>query len=144
MTARPAALYAGLDQLIARPTRKESAAASAFPVPPEPEPEKANTTSEEIGKAPVRTEEAESPANLRTVRQLDPEPPDSPALYRKQTPQFGPGDLAAAERLQAAMVTRGGQVGKNDLIRAAVEFLAKDYEAHQDDSYLVRKFIMRR
>lgn len=143
MTPQPPTLYAGLDQMIAKPTRKEETGASERPTPQEPEREKANAATENIGPTTARVLAAQPSTDMRMIRRLDPEPPDSPALYRKQTLQFGPIDLEAVQRLQAAVAARGHQVGKSDLVRAAVEFLAKDLEAYEGESYLVRKFVRR-
>jgi hypothetical protein len=144
MTPQPTALYAGLDQMIAKPTRNGLLEASEVPKVTEPEPVKRSAAGvEDSRQAPVPAPETETPTGVSLTRRLDPEQPDSPALYRKQTLQFGARDLEAVQRLQQAMAARGNEVAKNDLVRAAVEFLAKDFDAQQDDSYFVRKFVRR-
>jgi hypothetical protein len=144
MTPQPAALYAGLDQMITKPTRNSTRDVTAVDVHSESEPEKSiSAGTEEAGQAAVPAPATETPTGVSLTRRLDPEPPDSPALYRKQTLQFGARDLETVENLQQAMAARGCEVAKNDLVRAAVEFLAKDFEAQQDNSYFVRKFVRR-
>jgi hypothetical protein len=144
MTPQPAALYAGLDQLITKPTRNSARDVTAVDVHTESEPElPIMARAPEARQTVAPTQETETPTGVSLTRRLDPEPPDSPALYRKQTLQFGARDLDAVQTLQQAMAARGREVAKNDLVRAAVEFLAKDFEAQQDDSYFVRKFVRR-
>ncbi len=49
------------------------------------------------------------------------------------------------EKLQRVMSeTHKRQITKTDIVRAAVEFLSKDCDAHAEQSYLVRKFMVRR
>ena len=79
------------------------------------------------------------------VRQLEPDPPDAPDLYRKQTINFGPDDLDAVQKMQDALRDLHKQeISKQDIVRTAVEFLLKDHDLHKEDSFLVRKFVVRR
>jgi hypothetical protein len=144
MTPQPAALYAGLDQMITKPTRNSARDVPAADVHTESETEKPITAGTAGARQTVApNQETDTPTGVSLARRLEPEPPDSPALYRKQTLQFGARDLEAVQTLQKAMAARGHEVAKNDLVRAAVEFLAKDFEAQQDNSYFVRKFVRR-
>jgi len=138
-------LYTGLDQLIAKPTRAETA---AVPVQTAEEPvvrqdtitPVPGTRQEETQKKPAAP--PDTAGNL--VRQLEPDPPDAPDLYRKQTINFGPDDLEAVQKMQDALRDLHKQeISKQDIVRAAVEFLLKDHELHKEDSFLVRKFVRR-
>jgi len=136
-------LYTGLDQLIAKPTRPEEPAPEA----PQP-PASALTTdgpSSEQRKQLRNGKKTDDEEGTRFVRELDPDPPDVLYLYRKQTLEFGPKDLEAVEHVQNAMSeTHKREVTKTELVRAAVEFLVKDYNAHREQSFIVRKFVRRR
>ena len=136
-------LYAGLDQMIAKPTKPSSAEpATPEAVPPDaPEPE-AKVQTDTAAKKAGTGHPAEDETHL--VRQLEPDLPDEPYLYRKQTLDFGPKDLEAVEKMQRAMSeTHKRQVTKTDIVRAAVEFLSKDCDAHAEQSFIVRKFVRR-
>lgn len=136
-------LYAGLDQMIAKPT-KPSAGEPTAPEPVQPDaPELAAraTTSSTMHDA-ASGHPAEDETHL--VRQLEPDLPDEPYLYRKQTLEFGPKDLEAVEKLQRVMSeTHKRQITKTDIVRAAVEFLSMDCDAHAEQSFIVRKFVRR-
>ena len=136
-------LYAGLDQMITKPTKPSPAEPAApEPVPPNaPEPVTTIQTDTVANRAA-----SGDPADDETylVRQLEPDLPDEPYLYRKQTLDFGPKDLEAVEKMQRVMSeTHKRQITKTDIVRAAVEFLSKDCDAHAEQSYLVRKFVRR-
>ena len=135
-------LYAGLDQMIAKPTRPSSAEpATPEPVPPDPPEQSIKTANIAVHEAAIRHQEEDE---THLVRQLEPDLPDEPYLYRKQTLDFGPKDLEAVEKMQRVMSeTHKRQITKTDIVRAAVEFLSKDCDAHAEQSYLVRKFVRR-
>lgn len=58
--------------------------------------------------------------------------------------EFGPKDLEAVEHVQIAMSeTHNREVTKTELVRAAIEFLVKDYNAHREQSLIVRTFVRR-
>ena len=113
------AMYAGLDQMIARattPGKKDR---------PEKKPE--TKTPESAVKQP-----------------LVPSEPKALAFYRKQTFYLGAEELRFIEHAQETMQAQyKHEVHKNDLIRAALELLAKDFEINKDKSFLVRKFVRR-
>jgi hypothetical protein len=135
-------LYAGLDQMIAKPTKP----AAAEPAPPEPVQPEAPEPAAEATTSAIHKAASGHPAADEThlVRQLEPDLPDEPYLYRKQTLDFGPKDLEAVEKMQRVMSgTHKRQITKTDIVRAAVEFLSKDCDAHAEQSYLVRKFVRR-
>ena len=136
-------LYAGLDQMIAKPTKPSP----AEPTTPEPvQPEAPEQVAKIQTNTAVPTAASGHPAEDEThlVRQLEPDLPDEPYLYRKQTLDFGPKDLEAVEKLQRVMSeTHKRQITKTDIVRAALEFLSKDCDAHAEQSYLVRKFVRR-
>ncbi len=135
-------LYAGLDQMIAKPTKPSP----AEPTTPEPVPPDAPEPSIKTTSIAVHETASSHPAEDEThlVRQLEPDLPDEPYLYRKQTLDFGPKDLEAVEKLQRVMSeTHKRQITKTDIVRAAVEFLSKDCDAHAEQSFIVRKFIRR-
>lgn len=136
-------LYAGLDQMIAKPTKPSLSAPTApDPIQPEaPAPAAKAATSSIVHEAAIG-HPAEDETHL--VRQLEPDLPDEPYLYRKQTLDFGPKDLEAVEKLQRVMSeTHKRQITKADIVRAAVEFLSKDCDAHAEHSFIVRKFVRR-
>jgi len=113
------AMYAGLDQMIARATTVERKA----------RPQKKPDAKTE-GKADQRP--------------LVPSEPKPLAFYRKQTFYLGEEDLRFMEHAQQAMQEQyKHEVFKNELVRAALELLAKDFELNKDKSFLVRKFVRR-
>lgn len=134
--------YSGLDQLIAKPTRAET---SPVQSPQENDaerviPSQSRHQAEDLQKK--RTPEPNADTNL--VRRLDPDPPDTLELYRKQTIYFGPKEIEAILRLQAAMTdVHDQEISKIDIVRAAIELLLKDFELHKADSFFVRKFVRR-
>ena len=136
-------LYAGLDQMIAKPTRPSA----GEPATPEPvQPEAPETAAKVQTNTAVQTAASRQPADDEThlVRQLEPDLPDEPYLYRKQTLDFGPKDLEAVEKMQRVMSeTHKREITKAQIVRAAVEFLSKDCDAHAEQSFVVRKFIRR-
>jgi hypothetical protein len=78
------------------------------------------------------------------VRQLEPDVPDAPDLYRKQTINFGPEDLESVHKMQQALRDEHDQeISKQDIVRAAIELLVKDFDLHKENSFLVRKFVRR-
>lgn len=142
MTEATPDLYTGLDQIIAKPTKPATA--------PEAKPETAENVAggldaaEESNGKKKTTEQPQTEVGTALVRRLDPDPPEALELYRKQTLQFGPKELDTIQRIQQVMSNKHHrETTKNDLVRAAVEFLAKDFDAHSDDSFLVRKFVRR-
>ena len=112
-------MYAGLDQMIARST-------AVAPGAKQPRPK------QKAGPA------AEKPVPLT------PDEPKPLAFYRKQTFYLGAEDLNFLEQAQDAMQAQyKHEVFKNELVRAALELLAKDFEINKDKSFLVRKFVRR-
>jgi hypothetical protein len=113
------AMYAGLDQMIARATtvdKKER---------PQNKPERETTDDAEKAHAV-------------------PSEPKPLALYRKQTFYLGADELRFIEHAQETMQAQyKHEVFKNDLVRAALELLAKDFAINKDKSFLVRKFVRR-
>ncbi len=136
-------LYAGLDQMIAKPTK---------PAEPEPEAQPAPTTTREADHAVSESrgnqetnKKSDGTSGTRLVREVEPDLPDVLYLYRKQTLEFGPKDLEAVEHIQQVMSeAHTRQITKTEIVRAAVEFLVKDFNAHREQSFIVRKFVRRR
>lgn len=132
-------LYTGLDQLIAKPTRTERATVPMPVVEASPDATPANGEADKQNNMPVSPE---TPGNL--VRQLEPDPPDAPDLYRKQTINFGPEDLESVHKMQQALRDEHDQeTSKQDIVRAGIELLVKDFDLHKEDSFLMRKFVRR-
>jgi hypothetical protein len=144
MTAQSTGLYTGLDQIIAKPTRPPATEPGDVHQLSTPEAAKAVPSLPEPSKAQKETAgPLDTASGASFARRLEPDPPEALPLYRKQTLQFGPKELETVQRLQQAMAARQHEISKNDLVRAALEFLAKDFTAQKDDSYLVRKFVRR-
>ena len=135
-------LYNGLDQLIAKPTKEDPVTApQEEPAPPAESPALLDDRPH-VNQTGEQAHSSDGEGNL--VRRLEPDLPDAPDLYRKQTLQFGPKELDAIRTMQQGMSERHNQtLSKNDLVRAAVEFLAKDFAMHKDASFLARKFVRR-
>ncbi len=135
--------YSGLDQLIAKPTRAEAAPIAAQKAEEAEQDQSATTTPN--GQAETLEKKSVHPAPAANlVCELEPNPPNTPNLYRKQTINFGPDDLGAVQKMQEALRNAYDlEVSKQDIVRASVEFLLKDHELHKENSYLVRKFVRR-
>jgi hypothetical protein len=137
-------LYAGLDQMVAKPTKTESVAVPAQALSEEARkeaivPGHGNGQAKEEKKTAVLLE---PDGNL--VRQLEPDLPDALDLYRKQTINFGPEDLESVHKMQQALRDEHDQeISKQDIVRAAIELLVKDFDLHKEDSFLMRKFVRR-
>ena len=72
---------------------------------------------------------------------LEPDLPTKPELYRKQTFEFSEAELEFLEEAKTTCRRRFGfRVAKNEMVRTALEFLAKDFRVNQETSFLVRKF----
>ena len=113
------AMYAGLDQMIARSTTVDKADR------PEKKPEHKSGDSTE-------------------KQRLVPSEPKPLALYRKQTFYLGEDELRFLQQAQQTMQTQyTHEVFKNEIVRCALELLAKDFEINKDKSFLVRKFVRR-
>lgn len=133
--------YSGLDQLIAKPTRAETTPVQS-PQGSHAEPILDAQSHQQTEDLQKKTPEPNADTNL--VRRLDPDPPDTLELYRKQTIYFGPKEIEAILRLQAALADVNDQeISKIDIVRAAIELLLKDFELHKADSFFVRKFVRR-
>jgi len=113
------AMYAGLDQMIVRATT--------------------------VDKKDRAQKKAEGKARDDSEKQrLVPSEPKPLALYRKQTFYLGEDELRFLEQARQTMQEQyQRQVFKNELVRAALELLAKDFEINKDRSFLVRKFARR-
>ena len=136
-------LYAGLDQMVAKPTKTESVAVPAQA--PTEEVQEATTPTPRNGPPEKQKETAVHPeTEMNLVRQLEPDLPDAPDLYRKQTINFGPEDLESVHKMQQALHDGDDQeISKQDIVRAAIELLVKDFDLHKEDSFLMRKFVRR-
>ena len=72
---------------------------------------------------------------------MQPDVPDIPEFYRKQTFELSEAELDFLD--EAKLVCKRKykfRVTKNELVRAALELLTKDFETHKETSFLVRKF----
>jgi hypothetical protein len=70
---------------------------------------------------------------------FEPEAPRRQLLRRKQTFELSKGELDFLDEVKFQL--RELSVTKNEVIRTALELLAKDYQANKETSFLVRKFI---
>ena len=119
MNSAVPAMYAGLDQMIARSTTVDKADR------PEKKPE-------------------HKPVDNPEKQRLVPTEPKPLALYRKQTFCLGADELRFMEHIQETMQAQyKHEVFKNEIVRCALELLAKDFEINKDKSFLVRKFVRR-
>ena len=72
---------------------------------------------------------------------LEPDLPTQPELYRKQTFELGEVELNFLEDAKTACrQSFRFRMTKNEIVRTALEFLAKDFLANKQTSFLVRKF----
>ena len=112
-------MYAGLDQMIARSTTVDK---------------RDRTQKKPEHKAVDNAEQ----------QRLVPSEPKPLALYRKQTFYLGEDELRFMEQAQQTMQTQyKHEVFKNEIVRCALELLAKDFAINKDKSFLVRKFVRR-
>ena len=119
MNSATSAMYAGLDQMIARATTVEKK--DRAEQKPQPKP---------VGNA--------------EKQRIVPSEPKPLALYRKQTFCLGEDELKFLEHAQQTMQTQHKHaVFKNEILRCALELLAKDFDINKDRSFLVRKFVRR-
>jgi hypothetical protein len=70
---------------------------------------------------------------------FEPEAPRRQLLRRKQTFELSQGELDFLDEVKFQLRELG--VTKNEVIRTALELLAKDYQTNKETSFLVRKFI---
>ena len=72
---------------------------------------------------------------------LQPDLPDNPEFYRKQTFEFSEGELDFLDEAKLTCKRKYRfRVTKNELVRTALEMLSKDFEQNKETSFLVRKF----
>jgi hypothetical protein len=69
---------------------------------------------------------------------FEPDVPRRHRLGRKQTFEFSKGELDFLDETKFQLRELG--VTKNEIVRTALELLAKDYVANKETSFLVRKF----
>ncbi len=69
---------------------------------------------------------------------FDPAPPSRQRLYRKQTFAFNETDMDFLDTVKFELRELG--VTKNEIVRAGIELLARDYQGNKETSFLVRKF----
>ena len=72
---------------------------------------------------------------------MQPDPPDKPDFYRKQTFAFVEDELDFLD--EAKLDCRRQyevRITKNEIVRTALEFLRKDFHKNKETSFLVRKF----
>jgi len=100
-------------------------------------------TTVDTKERPKKKTEATAVDNAEKQR-LVPSEPKPLALYRKQTFYLGQDELRFLEQARQTMQEQyQRQVFKNELVRAALELLTKDFEINKDKSFLVRKFVRR-
>ena len=83
----------------------------------------------------------EAKKNTSHPAYLEPDSPSLPDMYRKQTFEFGEQELAFLDDVKLDCKREYGiRVTKNQIIRAALELLRKEFEENKETSFLVRKF----
>jgi hypothetical protein len=94
------------------------------------------TTSLERKQAPQAVSPTKKPP--RRPIAFEPDVPRRRRLGRKQTFEFNKRELDFLDEVKFQLRELG--VTKNEIVRTALELLAKDYEANKETSFLVRKF----
>ena len=72
---------------------------------------------------------------------LEPDAPNKPEFYRKQTFEFSESELDFLDEAKLKCKKRYGfRVTKAEIVRTALEFLGKDFQGNKETSFLARKF----